>query len=100
MAKILVKLKEHSFLDLYRNQYIMSDRPYVVEQSPAIESICAQGKMSVLCNTLKPEATDELLQKHLAKSDVNSFLAKYDANTKLEVVNNNPKANANANPKK
>lgn len=89
MAKILVKLKENSFLDLYKNQYIMADRPYVVETSSAIEAICAQGKMEVICNTLKEDASDEELQKFLKKDDLKGFLAKYDANAK-PVENNNP----------
>lgn len=100
MAKILVKLKENSFLDLYKNQYIMADRPYVVEQSPAIEAICAQGNMSVVCNTLKEDASDAELQKFLKKDDLKGFLAKYDANAKQPQNNANPQPQNNANPKK
>lgn len=100
MAKILVKLKENSFLDLYKNQYIMADRAYIVEQSPAIESICAQGQMEVLCNTLKQEATDEELKKFLDKKDLKGFLAKYDAKAKPPVNPSQNTGNENQNPKK
>lgn len=96
MAKILVKLKENSFLDLYKNQYIMADRPYVVEQSSAIESVCAQGKMEVLCNTLNQEASDEILQGFLKKDDLKGFLAKYDL--KAEKAPAPAQANQNQNP--
>lgn len=96
MAKILVKLKEASFLDLYKNQYIMADRPYVVEKSPAIESVCARGEMEVICNTLKADASDEELKKFLQKDDLKGFLAKYDENAKSA---GNANANANNNQK-
>lgn len=97
MAKILVKLKENSFLDLYKNQYIMADRPYVVEQSSAIESVCAQGKMEVLCNTLKPEASDEKLQEFLKKDKdgLKAFLAEYDAKAVKAPAQNNQNQNQN-----
>lgn len=82
MAKILVKLKENSFLDLHQNQYIMADRPYIVENSAAIQSVCASGKMEVICNTLKAEATDKILEEYLEKKDLNAFLADYDSTIK------------------
>lgn len=82
MAKILVKLKENSFLDLHQNQYIMADRPYIVENSSAIQSVCASGKMEVICNTLKAEATDKILEEYLEKKDLKAFLADYDSSVK------------------
>ena len=101
MAKILVKLKEASFLDLYQNQYVMANRPYVVENSAAIQSVCASGKMEVLCNTLDQSATDAELVKYLDKKDMNGFLAKYDLSKKKEnpapAQNPAPKANGKEN---
>lgn len=56
--------------------------------------------MSVVCNTLKEDASDAELQKFLKKDDMKGFLAKYDANAKQPQNNANPQPQNNANPKK
>lgn len=99
MAKILVKLKEASFLDLYANQYVMAGRPYVVENSSGIQSLCAAGKMEVICNTLDQAATDAELVKFLEKNDQKGFLAKYDLAKKKEAPAPTPEANGKENGK-
>lgn len=91
MVKLLVKLKEHSYLDLVTNQYIMADRPYVIDSTAGFENLCAKGKLNVLCNTLKNEATDRELQEFLKKDDLKGFIKKFDKNFKEETLPSTPK---------
>lgn len=78
--KVLIKLKEGSYLDLFcKDQYIMSDRPYVAWNSNGIQALIARGAARWL-GELKEKATqkdfDDCLKK--AKGDdakaINMFL--------------------------
>lgn len=84
--KILIKLKKGSYLDLAcKNQYIMSDKPYVAIASNGVQALVSQGKADFLAN-LKEDATQEAFNKALFTNNgdevkaVAEFLETYDAN--------------------
>lgn len=100
MAKMLLKLKKDSFLDLYGNQYILANRPYVVEGTNAMQGLCAAGKAELMAH-LKDGATDEKFVKAIekdAKKGLNAFLAEFDAKAKESAPANPASNDGNANP--
>lgn len=83
MAKILMELYEGSLLDLVGKQYIMSGKPAVAENTSLVNGVISSGKGKLLAQ-LKPEATQDLLEKYLADDKLKDFIAKYDINAKGE----------------
>lgn len=81
MAKILMELHEGSLLDLFGNQYIMSGKPAVAENTSLVNGAISAGKGKVLAQ-LKDEATQEILNKYLEEDKLKDFIAKYDINAK------------------
>lgn len=81
MAKILMELHEGSLLDLFGNQYIMSGKPAVAENTSLVNGAISAGKGKVMAQ-LKDEATQEILNKYLEEDKLKDFIAKYDINAK------------------
>lgn len=81
MAKILMELHEGSLLDLFGNQYIMSGKPAVAENTSLVNGAISAGKGKFLAQ-LKDEATQEILNKYLEEDKLKDFIAKYDINAK------------------
>ena len=81
MAKILMELHEGSLLDLFGNQYIMSGKPAVAENTSLVNGVISAGKGKILAQ-LKDEATQEILNKYLEEDKLKDFIAKYDINAK------------------
>lgn len=104
--KALIKLKEGSFLDLLcERQYIMSEKPYVVLVSTAINSLISRGKAEWL-GELDESASQEEFEKIWKKSEENqekavaAFMKSFGKNRKIESTptgNTNSSSRGNSN---
>lgn len=97
--KALIKLKEGSFLDLLcERQYIMSEKPYVVLVSTAINSLISRGKAEWL-GELDESANQKEFEKIWKKSEGNqekavaAFMKAFGKNRKLDST---PAGNTNS----
>lgn len=96
--KLLIKVTaDHLYIDPSNAQVIQAFRPTVVENSNYIAQLLAAGKVRLISNEVKDEATDEEFEKFLKDSDkkeqlaIDAFMSKFSSAPK-EVKD--PKAKA------
>lgn len=75
--KLLVQTTApHMYLDMTQHlQQVQAFRPSVVVNSPYIQNLIAATKVTIVCASLKDEATDEEFAKYVSESEGNIDLA-------------------------